>query len=173
MLKKCKVDGWLPHVLVVEMSRKQYNHSRRFSIGHLHNTIEAKIHTCSHKCATQQHTQQQDFHTNMPILQDTKEHLQTMKAMHLLSALQSNTMTFVLDPFLQAFLSTSSFHSGLTTCTVSRQTKCWLNGHTCNLLFGVMMPNSKKPHCCCYIQNNHHTSIWHMKLDLVHLSLVY
>lgn len=39
-----------------------------------------------------------------------------------------------------------------------------LNGHTCNLMWSDAQ--FQKPHCCCYIQNNHHTSIWHMKLDL-------
>jgi len=83
----------------------------------------------------------------MPILQDTKEHTcKTVKAMHhLLSALQSNTMTFVLEPFYKLSFPTSSFHSGLTT--------------TCNLMWSDDA-QFQKPHCCCYIQNNHLTSIW-------------
>lgn len=83
----------------------------------------------------------------MPILQDTKEHTckQWKQAMHLLSALQSNTMTFVLEPFYKLSFPTSSFHSGLTT--------------TCNLMWSDDA-QFQKPHCCCYIQNNHLTSIW-------------
>lgn len=108
----------------------------------------------------------------MPILQDTKEHtLQTVKAMHLLSALQSNTMTFVLEPFYKLSFPTSSFHSDLTTtCTVLvgiQKCCCSMAPHLQSYV-EWWMPNSKKPHCCCYIQNNHLTSIYgNMKLDLL------
>jgi hypothetical protein len=89
----------------------------------------------------------------MPILQDTKEHLQNSEK-QCTSWVHCNLIPWLCSgPFLQAFLSTSSFHSGLTTCTVTRHTKC-CSIATPAILCGVIDAQFRKPHCCCYIQNN-------------------
>jgi hypothetical protein len=110
-------------------------------------------------------TQQQDFHTNHA---NSARHKRT----HLQNS-ESNAppeCIAILIPWLFYWSLSTSFpflpalsNSGLTTtCTVLvgiQKCCCSMATPAINLMWSDDA-QLQKPHCCCYIQNNHLTSIW-------------
>ncbi len=120
-------------------------------------------------------TQQQDFHTNHAnSARHKRTHLQNSESKQCTSWVHcnSNTMTFVLEPFYKLSFPTSSFHSGLTTtCTVLvgiQKCCCSMATPAINLMWSDDDAQFQKPHCCFATYKTTISQAYgNMKLDLL------